>query len=316
MTKEKLIVITGPTAVGKTALSISIAQEFNGEIINGDSMQIYKGLDIGTAKASPQEQSQARHHLIDIREIWQGYSAADFKTDARQATKQLSAQGKLPIVVGGTGLYLESFLYDLSLGQSVSPQPEFRQAMYDLADQEGNLAVYQRLQTLDPQAAARVHPNNLKRVIRMLEVGTFSDQLFSQQEETHNNHHSPYDLYVIALTTERQLLYQRINHRVDLMIEEGLIDEARMIYEASLDKEAQSMKAIGYKEFFPYFAGTISLEQASQQLKQNSRRYAKRQETWIRNRMTNVHSFNLIEDPESQAVLMAEIADFLRDKKE
>lgn len=299
--KPKMIVIGGPTGVGKTALSIKIANLFNGEIINGDSMQIYKSLNIGTATPTLEEQDQAIHHLINYVEVDEDYSVARFKADAKTAMDDILSHGKLPILVGGTGLYLEAFIYDLSLGGKEIENPEFRMQMETLANDQGSMAVYEKLQELDPKAAAGIHPNNLRRVIRALEVGTFSDRLFSDQDETHDQHISPYDLLIIALDTDRQILYDRINMRVDAMVNEGLIDESKWLLNQGLPRDQQSMKAIGYKELFPYLQGEITLEEALEILKKDSRHYAKRQLTWIRNRLNEVHWFDLVQQPEKLA---------------
>lgn len=311
--KAKLIVIGGPTGVGKTALSIKIANEFNGEIINGDSMQIYRSLNIGTATPSLEEQDQAKHHLINYVDVSEDYSVARFKSDAEIAMKDIISRGKVPILVGGTGLYLESFIYDLSLGGKEIENPTFRQEMTELGDREGNHAVYAKLQALDPKAAEAIHPNNLRRVIRALEVGTFSDRLFSDQAETHEDHVSPYNLLMIALDTDRQILYDRINHRVDAMVKEGLLEETQWLLSQNLDPNQQSMKAIGYKELFPYFRKEASLETSLEELKKNSRHYAKRQLTWIRNRLDGVHWFNLVEYPERLDTVLTLVNDFLTD---
>lgn len=302
--KPKMIIIAGPTGVGKTSLSLKLAKAFNGEIINGDSMQIYQSLDIGTATPTEREQAEAIHHLISYVDVDEDYSVSRFKTDAKAAMEAILKKGKLPILVGGTGLYLESFIYDLSLGGKNLEHPEFRRQMESLANSEGNEAVYQKLVELDPKAAEKIHPNNLRRVIRALEVGTFSDRLFSDQAETHDNHESPYDLCIIALNTDREVLYERINMRVDAMVNQGLIEETKWLLSQNLDENQQSMKAIGYKELFPYIRGDMPLEVALEDLKQNSRRYAKRQITWIKNRLKDAHWIDLVEHPENlQSVL-------------
>lgn len=308
---QKLIVIAGPTAVGKTALSIELAQAFQGEIINGDAMQIYRGLNIGTAKATAEEMAGIPHHLLDIRDVSDNYSAAEFKADAKAAVAAIAARGHVPIVVGGTGLYLEAFLYDLSLGGKMTEQPEFRHAMQTYADQRGNQALYQKLVAVDPKAAANIHFNNVRRVIRALEVNEFSGHKFSDQQETGSNHVSPYDLFVIGLDTDREKLYQRINLRVNLMLEAGLLAEAEWLLTQNLPADHQSLKAIGYKELFPYLKGEISLAAATADLQQNSRRYAKRQLTWLRNRMTDVKRYDLVEHPEQITQLKQAVAKFL-----
>lgn len=312
MKKPKLIVITGPTGIGKTSLSIEIAQAIDGEIINGDSMQIYRELAIGTAKPTDAEQAKVPHHLVDIRSVDQSFSASEFKLEAQKAMKKIFTKNHQPILVGGTGLYLEAFLYDLSLGGKVEPHPEFRQKMTQLAEREGSYVVYEQLKKVDPEAAKQVHPNNVRRVIRMLEVCEFSEQLFSEQQETHQHHTSPYDLFVIALDTNRAQLYERINERVDVMLEAGLLEEAQWLFRQDLPTDNQAVKAIGYKELFPYFTKEAELEDVINQLKQDSRRYAKRQLTWIRNRMTDVHYIDPLSlTNEDKETLISDIKYFL-----
>lgn len=309
--KTKLICIGGPTAVGKTALSIELAKHFQGQVINGDAMQVYQGLDIGTAKATLDERQGIPHHLLDIRPVDQPYTVVDFKRDAESAVGEIEADQDLPVLVGGTGLYLESFLFDLSLGGQVEPRPDFRRQMEDFAASHGNQALHQKLVDLDPQAAEKIHPNNVKRVIRALEVGIFSEQLFSQAKETHDNHHSPYDYYFIGLYCDRQRLYDRINHRVDLMVDQGLLQEAQWLLDQDLDPKSQSLQSIGYKEVFPYLRGEEDLESSLNRLKRNSRRYAKRQLTWLKNRMDQVHWYNLVEKEDSLATVISDVAAFL-----
>lgn len=311
--KTKLICIGGPTAVGKTALSIELAKHFQGQVINGDAMQVYQGLDIGTAKATLDERQGIPHHLLDIRSVDQPYTVANFKRDAESAVGEIEADQDLPILVGGTGLYLESFLFDLSLGGQVEPRPDFRQQMENFAASHGNQALHQKLEDLDPQAAEKIHPNNVKRVIRALEVGTFSDQLFSQAKETHDDHHSPYDYYFIGLHCDRQRLYERINHRVDVMVDQGLLQEAQWLLDQDLDPKSQSLQSIGYKEVFPYLRGEEDLDTSLNRLKRNSRRYAKRQLTWLKNRMDLVHWYNLVEEEDSLATVISDVAAFLEE---
>ncbi|MBU5610378.1 MULTISPECIES: tRNA (adenosine(37)-N6)-dimethylallyltransferase MiaA [Aerococcus] len=311
--KTKLICIGGPTAVGKTALSIELAKHFHGQVINGDAMQVYQGLDIGTAKATLDERQGIPHHLLDIRSVDQPYTVADFKRDAESAVEEIKADQDLPILVGGTGLYLESFLFDLSLGGHVEPRPDFRRQMEAFAANQGNQALHQKLEDLDPQAAEKIHPNNVKRVIRALEVGTFSDQLFSQAKETHDDHHSPYDYYFIGLHCDRQRLYERINYRVDLMVDQGLLLEAQWLLDQDLDPKSQSLQSIGYKEVFPYLRGEEDLDTSLNRLKRNSRHYAKRQLTWLKNRMDQVHWYNLVEKEDSLATVISDVAAFLEE---
>lgn len=300
--KEKMIVIVGPTAVGKTALGIELAKHFDGEIISGDSLQVYRQLDIGTAKATPEEQQQALHHLIDIREMNETYSAADFQTEARSVIDTLMQENKLPIVVGGTGLYIQALLYDFELGGKIESTNEtFRQEMEKLAEKDGKIAIWNQLQKIDAEAAEKIHPNNLKRVIRAIEIKQSTGK--SVFEQTQVLSEPIYDVKIIGLTTDREKLYERINYRVDWMMDAGILDEAKQVYDAG---DIQAAQAIGYKEFFPYFAGEMSLEECIEKVKQNSRRYAKRQLTWFRNRMT-VEWWDFLENPESIQELIQEL---------
>ncbi|SUN46941.1 tRNA delta(2)-isopentenylpyrophosphate transferase [Streptococcus equi subsp. equi] len=269
MTKEKIIVIVGPTAVGKTALGIALAGAFNGEIISGDSQQVYRRLDIGTAKASAKEQALAVHHLIDIREVTESYSAFDFVQDAKRAIKDIVSRGKLPIIVGGTGLYLQSLLEGYHLGGDLDQKEllAYRQQLEALTDTE----LYQQL------ANKGIHLDqvNRRRAIRSLELNQFARDLENQE--------APYNPLIIGLTDEREVIYERINKRVDQMMASGLLEEARWLFEKY--PAVQASRGIGYKELFPYFQGRASLEEATATLKQHTRRFAKRQLTWFRNRM-------------------------------
>lgn len=300
--KEKMIVIVGPTAVGKTALGIELAKHFDGEIISGDSLQVYRQLDIGTAKATPEEQQQAPHHLIDTREMNETYSAADFQTEARSVIDTLVQENKLPIVVGGTGLYIQALLYDFELGGKIESTNEtLRQEVEKLAEKDGKIAVWNQLQKIDEEAAEKIHPNNLKRVIRAIEIKQSTGKSIFEQTQVLSE--PIYDVKIIGLTTEREKLYERINLRVDWMMDAGILDEAKQVYDAG---DIQAAQAIGYKEFFPYFAGEMSLEECIEKVKQNSRRYAKRQLTWFRNRMT-VEWWDFLENPESIQELIQEL---------
>lgn len=310
--KKKVLIIVGPTAVGKTSLSIQLAQLYHGEIISGDSMQIYKGLDVGTAKVKEEEKQGIPHYLIDCLDPEEAYSVADFQKEAGQCIERITASHHLPIVVGGTGLYLESLIYDVSHGQSSQKNEKYRKKMEDLAEENGRQAVWDILKEKDPKAAESIHPNNVRRVIRALEVIETSGELFSDLQDELQEKSSRYDTFIIGLNTSRELLYERINKRVDQMLEEGILSEARYLYEKQ-NPSLQSAKAIGYKEFFPYFSGDQTLQEAVDQLKKNSRRYAKRQLTWFRNRTPVDIWLNLIEEPEQIEEAKKEINKFLND---
>ena len=293
--KTKIIVLVGPTAVGKSALGIELAQRFEGEIISGDSQQVYKELSIGTAKVNELEQAQAPHHLIDVRSVDQGYSAFDFVQEAQQKIKEIVERHHLPILVGGTGLYLQSLLEGYHLGGQV--------------DQEALLAYRAQLETWsDDQLFAAVAEANVdipqlnrRRAIRALELAKFGQVLTNQDQ--------PFEVLLLGLTDEREVLYDRINKRVDAMMEAGLLAEVAWLYQNYPDSQASL--AIGYKEFFPYFAGQISLDEAVDKVKQNSRRFAKRQLTWFRNRM-DVEFYN-ISEPDFKEKIFARVEGFLND---
>lgn len=301
----KVIAIVGPTAVGKTSLSIELAKQFNGEIISGDSMQVYRGLDIGTAKVTAEEMEGIPHHLIDVRDVDESYSAADFQKAARKAIQEISDRGKLPIIVGGTGLYIQSLLWDYKLGNEGELEDDSLRAKYEaFAEENGNLALWEKLQLTDPLAAEKIHCNNRKKMIRALEVFELTGHSILEPKEQPKE---LYDSFLIGLNTDRSILYQRINQRVDLMVEQGLLAEAKNLAKNSTVQAAQG---IGYKEFFPYLSGGSSLEAALEEVKLHSRRYAKRQLTWFRNRMS-VRWYDLIQQPEKIDEIKTEIATWL-----
>lgn len=304
----KVIAIVGPTAVGKTSLSIDLAKRFNGEIISGDSMQVYRGLDIGTAKVTEEEMAGIPHHLIDVRDIDESYSAADFQATARQAILDISRRGKLPIIVGGTGLYIQSLLWDYKLGSEGEPEDDsLRKELEAYAAEKGNQALWEKLQTQDPLAAEKIHYNNRKKMIRALEVFQLTGHSILAPKEQPQR---LYDSFLIGLNTDRAVLYDRINQRVDLMVEQGLLNEAKQLAETP---DVQAAQGIGYKELFPYFSGEISLDTALEEVKLHSRRYAKRQLTWFRNRMS-VHWYDLVQQPETIKEIETDIAKWLIDE--
>ncbi|MEH7333509.1 tRNA (adenosine(37)-N6)-dimethylallyltransferase MiaA [Neobacillus drentensis] len=280
--KQKLLVIIGPTAVGKTKLSIEMAKQFNGEIISGDSMQIYRGMDIGTAKITQEEMEGIPHHLIDIKEPNENFSVAEFQSLVRAKIEEIAKMGKLPIIAGGTGLYIQSVIYDYQFSD-VSGDEQFRQQLEQRAKEIGNEALYKELSEVDPESAAQIHPNNVRRVIRALEIYHLTGKTMQEFQRTQEPD-LMYDTALIGLTMERDMLYERINARVDLMMEQGLLDEVKSLYHQGL-RDCQSIQAIGYKEIYEYLDGKVSLHDAVEILKQNSRRYAKRQLTWFRNKM-------------------------------
>ncbi|MEC1006998.1 tRNA (adenosine(37)-N6)-dimethylallyltransferase MiaA [Bacillus subtilis] len=281
-TKQPVVILVGPTAVGKTNLSIQLAKSLNAEIISGDSMQIYKGMDIGTAKITEQEMEGVPHHLIDILDPQDSFSTADYQSLVRNKISEIANRGKLPMIVGGTGLYIQSVLYDYTFTEEAN-DPVFRESMQVAAEREGADFLHAKLAAADPEAAAAIHPNNTRRVIRALEIlhtsgKTMSQHLKEQKREL------LYNAVLIGLTMDRDTLYERINQRVDMMMQSGLLPEVKRLYDKNV-RDCQSIQAIGYKELYAYFDGFVTLSDAVEQLKQNSRRYAKRQLTWFRNKM-------------------------------
>jgi len=285
--KEKLIIITGPTAVGKTDLSIKVAQRFNGEIISSDSMQIYKYMDIGTAKISKDEMKCIKHHLIDFVDPASEFSVFDFKIKATEIITNLNKEKKIPIVTGGTGLYINSLIYDLNF-TPVAPDIGLREKYEKILIESGREGLYSLLESLDPLSANNIDKNNYQRIMRALEVTEVSGIPFSEYTKEFRKPQDKYDLVYFCLNMDRAKLYDRINLRVDLMIENGLIDEVKDLLERGYTKDLVAMKAIGYKEIINYLEGETSLDDAIESIKQGSRNYAKRQLTWFRrdNRVT------------------------------
>lgn len=279
--KHPVLAVVGPTATGKTALGVALARRFGGEVISADSMQIYKGLDVGTAKATPEEMQGVPHHCIDILTPEQPFSVADFTARAARLEQELAAKGTLPILVGGTGLYVQSFLYGVRFAQEKAPDGLREQLAGELA-RRGPEAMYAELLAVDPEAAAAIHPNNHVRVLRALEHYRATGRRLSEQKAASLPPQRPYRPLVLGLDfADRAVLYARIDRRVDRMLEQGLLDEAQLVY-SRRDQYKTAAQAIGYKEFFPYFAGTAELGPCVEKLKRASRNYAKRQLTWFR----------------------------------
>jgi tRNA dimethylallyltransferase len=282
--KPKIIAVVGPTASGKTSLSIALAKALGGEILSCDSMQIYRDMDIGTAKPTEEEREGIPHHLIDIVAADEPFSCAEYAALAKRTLGEVIARGKLPIFCGGTGLYLDGVLRGGSSYEKTDTDPAYRAHLERLADEQGVTAVHEMLAQIDPAAAQATHPNNVKRVIRALEIyhttGLTKTELDSRSREVE----SEYDALVLGLRfPNTEELYERINMRVDMMIEQGLLDECRRLMDAGVfERSATAAQAIGYKELFPYLRGELSLESCVETLKMATRRYAKRQMTWFR----------------------------------
>ncbi len=275
---KNLVVITGPTAVGKTDISIKLAKEINGEIISADSIQVYKGLDIGSAKITEDEMDGVKHYLIDVLEPTDDFDIYTFKQMAEDAIEKIYSKGKVPIIVGGTGFYIQSVLYDVDF-EETEVDMEYRKELEELAKKNGNEYVHKMLEEVDPEYAAGIHPNNLKRVIRALEFYHENNIPLSEHNAEQKENESPYNFAYYVLNDDRDVLYDRINKRVDLMFEKGLVDEVKGL---GLDKANQSMQGIGYKEVLDYLNGDLSLEETKELIKKNTRHFAKRQLTWFR----------------------------------
>lgn len=278
--KPKILAICGPTASGKTWLGVELALLLDGEIISADSMQIYKGMDIASAKPSKEEMKGIPHHLMDFLDRDVTFSVADYVRLANEKIKDILNRGKLPIIVGGTGLYIDSLLNNVNFSE-VTSDDEYRQSLYDFARENGNEALYQQLVNADPEASEQIHMNNLVRVIRALEVIHVTGRKFSDLKAESRLAESPYDSVIIGLNAEnRDMLYDRINQRVDEMVKMGLVEEARELWQSSSMKTAGN--AIGYKELIPCFENQMPLEECIDKIKQETRHYAKRQLTWFR----------------------------------
>ena len=281
MEKIPVYAVVGPTASGKSAYAIRLAKELDGEVISGDSMQIYRGMDIGTAKASVAEQQGVPHHLLDVAEITEGFSAGRFMELAKEKIAEIHGRGKTPIICGGTGLYIELLLTGKQLSENTADE-KLREELLQFANEQGNEALHARLAELDPKSAENIHPNNVKRVVRALEIALTTGNTKSEADEKSREGENPYAPTIIRLTyADREELYQKINLRVRRMFEEGLENEVRTLCAKGLRETPTASQAIGYKEFYPYFDGEISLEQVEEDICRNTRRYAKRQETWF-----------------------------------
>lgn len=284
-----LIVIGGPTAVGKTQLSIDLAKRFGGEVINGDRLQFYRGLDIGTGKVTLEEMQGVPHHALDFLDVDQDYDASQFQALAQNLIRDCHARGVLPILVGGSGLYLEGLLYDLEFGGKASHDPLIRQALEQRLETEGVEALYAELLAQDPVAASKIPIQNHRRLLRALEVMQVTGQKFSDQSQ-HEAARARYETCILALDRPRDQLYERINARVQAMVAQGLEAEVRHLYQVAQGQLLPSVQGIGYKEWWPYLAGDMTDREAViAAIQQNSRRYAKRQLTWFRNRIQGTH---------------------------
>lgn len=283
--KKKLILIAGPTASGKTKSSVLLAQQIGGEIISCDSMQVYRRMDIGTAKVRPEEMEGIPHYMIDVLEPTEGCNISWFKEQVTRHIEKISIRGKVPILVGGTGFYLNAILFDTQF-EETDTDLSYRQSLEKEVRINGADSLHKRLQEVDPVSAEAIHANNVKRVIRALEYFHQTGVPISKHNEKERKKRealtSPYDYTFFALDMDREVLYDRINRRIDRMMDEGLLEEVKVLYDEGFSEDLTSIKAIGYKEFYPYFRGELTLDACIDKLKQNTRHYAKRQLTWLR----------------------------------
>ena len=280
MEKAKVIVICGPTASGKTALSVELAKKIDGQIVSADSMQIYKDMSIGTAKPSVKEMQGIKHYLIDCVLPSERYSVADFKRDAKKAIREIVKIGKNPIVVGGTGLYLDSLIYEIEYS-NIEFDKDYRNMLEERAQKEGLEQLYNEAMKIDPEATKKINPNDKKRITRVLEIYHATGKTKTEQEADSRKNEPEFDYKVYAINWEREELYNRINKRVDLMIEEGLIEEVKNLLD-KYDEFPTAMQGLGYKEVVQYLEGKCTKEEMIEKIKQESRRYAKRQITWFK----------------------------------
>lgn len=279
--KKPLIVLTGPTAVGKTTLSIALAKAVNGEIISADSIQVYKYMDIGSAKIKPEEMKGIKHYLVDEIEPDEDFNVMLFQKYANEYIEQIYSKGKIPVIVGGTGFYIQAVLYGINFTEHEN-DTSYRDELTRLSEENGPEFLYEKLKNIDPEYANTVHANNQKRVIRALEYFNQTGQKFSEHNEEQRENISPYNFAYFVLTDERESLYRRIEQRIDAMLEEGLVHEVQMLLDKGFDRSLISMQGLGYKEIAAYLEGEISLEEAVYILKRDTRHFAKRQLTWFR----------------------------------
>lgn len=306
MNKRKLIVLTGPTAVGKTKLSIALAKAVNGEIISADSMQVYKYMDIGSAKIKPEEMCGIKHYLVDCLKPQdpESFNVTRFQQMAKDAMEEIYAKGKVPILVGGTGFYIQSVVYDIDFTDN-DADTGYRIMLEHMAEEKGAEFLHDMLKVVDPKAAEEIHFNNVKRVIRALEFFQKTGSPISAHNEAERQKESPYELYYFVLNDDRAKLYERIDMRVDLMMQDGLIEEVKGLLDMGCTREMVSMQGLGYKEMIDYLNGDISLEEAIYIIKRDTRHFAKRQLTWFR-RERDVRWINK-SDFSSEEEILAEI---------
>jgi len=306
--KEKLIIIAGPTGVGKSELSIEVAKKINGEIISADSMQIYKHMDIGSAKISPEEMLDVPHHMIDVVMPSEEFSVSDFKDGGLKSLKDIILRDKIPMIVGGTGLYINSLTCNMNFSET-DKDDNYRLELQRLVEINGNGFLHEMLKNIDPISFKEIHPNNIKKVIRALEVYKKTGKPFSSYNAGADFYNTEYDIHYFVLTMDRNKLYENINNRVDIMMEKGLLEECINLKERGYNSVMQSMQGIGYKEIFFYLEGKIALKEAVDMIKQGSRNYAKRQLTWFKREPRAIF---LDKDTNTNSEIICKIVDDMR----
>ena len=282
MDRKPLIILAGPTAVGKTSLSIRLAKETGGEIISADSMQVYRHMDIGSAKITKEEMEGVPHYLVDVLEPEEEFNVVRFQQMAKEAAERIWEKGKIPLVVGGTGFYIQALLYDIDFTENDGDESYRRQLEQKASDEEGASELYEMLKAVDLKAAQEIHPRNIKRIVRALEFYHQTGKKISEHNETQRQKMSPYNYAYFVLTDERGRLYERIDRRVDLMMEQGLLDEVRYLKKRGVRKDSTAMQGLGYKELYAYLEGEYPLDEAVRIIKRDTRHFAKRQLTWFK----------------------------------
>lgn len=298
--ERRIVVIAGPTAVGKTRIAIDVAKRINGQIVSCDSMQLYRYMDIGSAKPTKEQLNEVPHHLVDVIDPKESFSVVEYQKMAKAAIQKIFDDEQTPVIAGGTGLYLNSLLYDMDFGADPGDDA-YRNQLFSIAEHQGNEALFAKLQAADPKAAARIHPNNVKRVVRALEAVRFGGKGLSDFA-TVNQKTKDYDAVLIGLTRERTQLYQRIDERVDQLVANGLLEEVRSLSSMGFTSKDIAMKGIGYKELLDHLAGAYDLPTAIDLIKKNTRHYAKRQMTWFK-RYQEMEWFDLTNDQSEEESL-------------
>lgn len=310
--KKPLVILTGPTAVGKTELSINLAKSINGSIISADSMQVYKHMNIGTAKISKEEMDGVPHYLIDILEPTEEFNVVKFKEYAERAMEEIYSQGKIPIIVGGTGFYIQSVLYGIDFTEN-DEDNTYRKELERIAEEKGGLYLHEELKKVDEESAKNIHPNNVKRVIRALEFYKQTGNKISEHNEEQKKKESPYNFCYLVLNNKREIIYERINKRIDIMLEQGLIEEVKNLLHMGCSSDMVSMQGLGYKEIIAYLNGECTLDEAIYLLKRDTRHFAKRQLTWFK-REKEVVWINKNEYEDNEELILKAVLNLLKDK--